>query len=606
MILQSAKIENFKSIGKDNNVLYVDNTVTALIGKNESGKSNILEAIGRLGGLYSPLDGVYLRLLTRGQEEKPRVYLRFGFTHKDIECYPNAEGVTTLSYTEGSVDIEGGLAKLISDDEEMVSCIELIKSVASANTLNLNNSNIAQLRTSISRINQISSQISLSIFNDLSNAKSAINTSGLAEKKECINAIDTIISRLKAYYNLIPQCYYRVKEETLNDVYTFDEIKKLMDSENIFHSLMIVAGVDKELLFNAFQAPTDAAKKTYKKKVAEKLNKLADDFNEFYQQETVNFEFEIEGQALKFYVYTSGMYMNFSERSNGLKWYFNLFIDVKAKTTKDRPILFLLDEPGVYLHVNAQKRLIELFEHLCESGNQLVYTTHSPYMINGDNIFNVRAVEKGEDALSKIFRSIHSYNLNKETRVETLTPLTKALGMDLKYNIGPNNGKLNVIVEGVTDCMYMTAMMHYLGIDEESRPYIIPCIGVDAVHLIVSVMIGWGCEYKVVVDYDPQGYSQYKKITQKSSLTSSANVIFVNCKNANDENDVKGENRATTESLVDQADNDKLENKYDGTNDTKTLAAKEFLEKVMRGELVPSEKTIKNFEKLFVSFGIIK
>ena len=38
MILQSAKIENFKSIGKDNNILYVDASVTALIGKNESGK----------------------------------------------------------------------------------------------------------------------------------------------------------------------------------------------------------------------------------------------------------------------------------------------------------------------------------------------------------------------------------------------------------------------------------------------------------------------------------------------------------------------------------------------------------------------------------------
>ena len=453
MILQSAKIENFKSIGKENNVLYVDDTVTALIGKNESGKSNVLEAIGRLGGLYSQLDGAYLRSLTRGQDEKPKVCLRLGFTPNDIERYPNAVGITTLIYTDAGVDVEGGLADLISNDEEMKACIELIKSAASANTLKLNNSNIAQFKASISRIGQISSKISLSIFNDLANAKSAINTSGLAEKAEYMDAIDIINDHLRAYYNLIPQCYYRVKEESLNDIYTFDEIKKLMDTENIFHSLMIVAGVDKNLLFNAFQASTDAAKKTYKTMVVAKLNKLADDFNEFYQQETIHFEFEIEGQTFKFYVYTSGKYMNFSERSNGLRWYFNLFVDVKAKTTKDRSILFLLDEPGVYLHVNAQKRLIELFEHLCESGNQVVYTTHLPYMINGDNIFNVRAVEKGEDALSKIFRSIHSYNLNKETRVETLTPLTKALGMDLKYNIGPNNGKLNVIVEGVTDCM---------------------------------------------------------------------------------------------------------------------------------------------------------
>lgn len=78
--------------------------------------------------------------------------------------------------------------------------------------------------------------------------------------------------------------------------------------------------------------------------------------------------------------------------------------------------------------------------------------------------------------------------------------------MDIKYNIGPQFEKMNVIVEGVTDGMYLTAMMHYLSVDEAKRPNIIPCVGVDAVHLMVSILIGWGCNYKVVVDYDTQGY----------------------------------------------------------------------------------------------------
>ena len=45
MLLKSAKISNFKSIGTENNVLYVEDSVTALIGKNESGKSNTLMQI---------------------------------------------------------------------------------------------------------------------------------------------------------------------------------------------------------------------------------------------------------------------------------------------------------------------------------------------------------------------------------------------------------------------------------------------------------------------------------------------------------------------------------------------------------------------------------
>lgn len=79
MLLESAKICNYKSIGKENNVLYVESSVTALIGKNESGKSNVLESLGLLN-LWSPLNANYLRKLTRGQDEQPTVSLVFSFS----------------------------------------------------------------------------------------------------------------------------------------------------------------------------------------------------------------------------------------------------------------------------------------------------------------------------------------------------------------------------------------------------------------------------------------------------------------------------------------------------------------------------------------------
>lgn len=45
MIIKNIIINNYKSIGNKRNKLEVDEYVTVLIGKNESGKSNILEAI---------------------------------------------------------------------------------------------------------------------------------------------------------------------------------------------------------------------------------------------------------------------------------------------------------------------------------------------------------------------------------------------------------------------------------------------------------------------------------------------------------------------------------------------------------------------------------
>ena len=46
---------------------------------------------------------------------------------------------------------------------------------------------------------------------------------------------------------------------------------------------------------------------------------------------------------------------------------------------------------------------------------------------------------------------------------ETLTPLLKAIGADIKYNLGPRLDKVNVVTEGITDYMYFTAMLDYLG-----------------------------------------------------------------------------------------------------------------------------------------------
>jgi len=606
MVLESVKVSNFKSIGTMNNVLYVEDAITALIGKNESGKSNVLEAIGRMKPLTLPLNATYVKMLTRGQDEQPKVSLVFHFSPKEKDMFSIEVDRTILSYDSKEIVIEGGLSSLISHDEELNENINFLLSAITTNLFSLNASQNSSLKTQVERLKKVAVSLNKNIFNDLTGAKTTIKSSAFDKKDDYIVLIDAIQSRLEEYYNLLPQIFYRTNDEMLKDTYTFDEIKKLMTTENIFHSLMIAADVDLETLTKAFQNVTEAAKKTYKEQIILKINNLLKRFGDFYGQESISLDFDIESQSVKLYVRTMDKYMSFSERSNGLKWYFSLFVDLQAKTNSNRPILFLLDEPGVYLHVKAQKQLLELFGDLCKKGNQVIYTTHSPFMIDASNVFNVRAIEKDTYGLTNIYRSIYNHKLNQASKLETLSPLIEAFGMDLKDNIGPQYEKTNIVVEGVTDSMYIIAMMNNLNIAEELRPNIIPCAGVDNVNLVVSILIGWGCEYKVVVDYDGQGYKQYKLLTQKSRLTDDGNVFFVNCKTAESELDVKGDKGATTETLIAEEDNDKLLNKYDGTNNTKTLAAKEFMDRVSGGNLVLTEVTRDNFRKLFVALGIIQ
>jgi len=82
-------------------------------------------------------------------------------------------------------------------------------------------------------------------------------------------------------------------------------------------------------------------------------------------------------------------------RSPGFLWYLSFFINFIATTNEAKPneYLFLLDEPGMHLHPSGQKDLTTLLEDLAVK-NQVIYTTHSPFMINKSSPQRVRVVSK--------------------------------------------------------------------------------------------------------------------------------------------------------------------------------------------------------------------
>ena len=130
------------------------------------------------------------------------------------------------------------------------------------------------------------------------------------------------------------------------------------------------------------------------------------EFNYFYEEdENVKIKVNFENNCLKIFIKTKEHTTYLDERSNGLKWFLNLFIDLAYGNLENKTIIYLLDEPGVYLHVNAQRELLVLLKNLCNKGGQVVYTTHSPYMIDTEDIINVRAIEKDENGVTHIFNN---------------------------------------------------------------------------------------------------------------------------------------------------------------------------------------------------------
>jgi predicted ATPase len=581
MKIVSCNINNYKSICKGN-ILHVEDSITAVIGKNESGKSNVLEAIG-LNSLIRPLTQQYMNCITRNSSDSVSYSVYLEFWPFECEEYSIENSRTILEYSDiKSIKLSGGFSTLLANDLELSSLLAKANEISKTPNLWGNDQNTKKSITdTFNKFNNIYDEIFVSHNALLQNIiKRATTTHEMYET--LVSVITQIEESLDVYYSLLPQIFYRDKEPNFNYLYKLDQFNELLKDKNcLLKNFITAAGLDVSDFENAFNSPSDGAQRTFRRKINNAIEKnITSKFNTFYTLEKIEIEAEFENKILKLYVLTDDKAMTLNERSNGLKWYLNLFIDIQANHLRDNSVVYLFDEPGIYLHVNAQKELLNLFSDLTSKHNQIIYSTHSPYMIDGDNILNVRAIEKNENGLTEIYRNAYHQDLSVHSKEETLSPIVNALGCDLKFNLGPNKNN-NLITEGISDYMYIKAMMYYLNISEDYS--VIPSTGVSKIDKLVSILIGWGYNFKVLFDFDKAGYEEYKEILSFHDSLHDV-MYFVNQATTPDIQAMK-EKPQTIESLVSPIDFEKLTNSENGTYSSKTLSAKEFHDKVRNGQL---------------------
>jgi len=107
-------------------------------------------------------------------------------------------------------------------------------------------------------------------------------------------------------------------------------------------------------------------------------------------------------------------------RSMGFRWYLSFYINFIAQTFEARAneYFFLIDEPGIHLHPAGQKDLTKIMEDL-GGKTQLVFTTHSPFMINREHPERVRLVSKDKDGT----------RLDSEAYRQNWKPLRSSIGL---------------------------------------------------------------------------------------------------------------------------------------------------------------------------------
>ncbi len=207
---------------------------------------------------------------------------------------------------------------------------------------------------------------------------------------------------------------------------------------------------------------------------------ISEKFSQWYGQRRHKIRYQADGPYFRIWISDDrrpDVDIELESRSKGFQWFFSfylVFLEESQEGHKDA--VLLLDEPGLHLHPTAQQELIAFFETLAKD-NPLIYTTHSPFLIDGEHIHRVRPVTEDETGQSRI--SVDSWPKDRET----IFPLQAAAGYAMVRGLFQH--KKNVLVEGMSDYLYLHALnlnCHSLG--RQGLPddiYITPCGGTKLV-----------------------------------------------------------------------------------------------------------------------------
>lgn len=236
-------------------------------------------------------------------------------------------------------------------------------------------------------------------------------------------------------------------------------------------------------------------------------------------------------------------------RSKGFNWFFSFLVWFKKiQEDADNQYILLLDEPGLNLHASAQADLLRFLEDL-SSDYQIVYSTHSPFMIKSGKLNRVRTVLETDNG-SVISDSI------QEKDPKTLFPLQAALGYDIAQNLFVSSK--NLLVEGVSDLIILTTISGIL--ESNNRTYlnpdvtIVPTGGLEKVATFISLLRGSQLEIACLLDSytDPAGQAKMDKMIREKIIHRNKIRFF--------DEFVDGQDKADLEDLFTKSDYLKLFN----------------------------------------------
>ncbi|HWY41510.1 MAG TPA: AAA family ATPase [Chthoniobacterales bacterium] len=210
-----------------------------------------------------------------------------------------------------------------------------------------------------------------------------------------------------------------------------------------------------------------------------------------------------DGQYLKVVVEDDlGVEIELDQRSEGFQWLVSFFVVFFAESAdKHKNAILLLDEPGLSLHGLKQQEFRSTISRLAES-NQLLYTTHSPFLVGPDELDRVRVVEMIDRSVGTKVRT----NVTAEDPA-ALLPLQESLGYDLAQSLFSQ--QRNLLLESLTDFWYIEAVAQMLRdagiVDLNPRIELLPTNGAAKVAYFATILHAKKLKVAALLDSDTNG-----------------------------------------------------------------------------------------------------
>lgn len=261
---------------------------------------------------------------------------------------------------------------------------------------------------------------------------------------------------------------------------------------------------------------------------------MTEKFSNWWEQRKHKFRYQVDGQLFRVWVSDDldPSEIELDQRSAGMQYFFSFYLVflVEASDAHKNSIL-LLDEPGLHYHGTAQRKAVKFLQKISKD-NQLLYTTHSPFMIDGDRLNDVRIIyehkEKGHTLVSSDVWPDDP---------DSLFPLQAGLGYSLAQTLFYS--KYNFVVEGITDYSILKAMNELLGRKKmktlDSDIVITPSGGTRNMMPLASMLIGNKLKLAVLLDGDQPGIQKEKQLKEKLLVNCLLVSSFVGKENAETE-----------------------------------------------------------------------